>query len=232
MDSCPILFGTIFIPWSLAYRYRGFWFGFWYSLHFNLLSFLRTSDEIPSSNLVLNLLFGIDNATELPENMVEQELQIRARFQLIMLLTAKDPLQQSISCLSDELSEACYRAQASPSSGKHLPLLAFRRTLANFGVQIAKAKEYATPYNHSFEYSQQPPKRSIASTFPGPRGTTRPDEQRSERRDPTDHRRGHSAGRRSGEAAKRTSYLVDSARCNIPPTESRHRYLWHEHPQD
>jgi Mg2+ and Co2+ transporter CorA len=167
MDSCPILFGTIFILWSLAYRYRGFWFGFWYSLHFNLLSFLRTSNESPSSNLVFNLLFGTDNATELPENMAEQELQIRARFQLILLLTAKDPLQQSISCLSEELSEARYRAQASPSSGKHLLLLAFRRTLANFGVQIAKAKEYATLYNHSIEYSQQPPKRSIASTIQG-----------------------------------------------------------------
>jgi len=158
--SNALEFRTVYIPWAL-YRPMGrVWHGYWYLLGDDLSGILcNTSEGASSSNLAFNLLFGIGDATQLPKHAREQEVDVSLRFELLLLLIARRPLQRTISCLSDQLSEARYMAQTSPSSDTYLSLLAFRRTFADVGLSIARTKEFSSQfYGQRFEDMQQSPK--------------------------------------------------------------------------
>jgi hypothetical protein len=122
------------IPWNLTDNNHALWSGDWYSLHDSLFFFLEgKSNGTPSSDLMFNLIFGIDSANNPLENMdglaLEREINVQSRS--LLRLTAKYPLRQIVSCVSQGITQARYKAQASPSSDTYLPLLAFRRTLAD-----------------------------------------------------------------------------------------------------
>jgi len=170
LDSTPLRFKSIDIPWSITrnFYFAEHWHGHWYSLHRDLCEILgNTSDGTLSSNLEFNLVCGIDKATNVVDenDRLGLEFLIRIRSQLLLQLTATFPLQRTISCLSDELSKARLRAQSSPSSDTYLPLLAFRRTLANFAICIARVKHSTSCYEDYFAHTQQPPKRSVTAAF-------------------------------------------------------------------
>lgn len=158
--------GRVYVPWSLELSRNEYWHGYWYTLHRDLLSVLRnTSSQTASSNLEFNLLFGIDNATDLPEGADAMDLEIGLRFEMLLWLTTPLPLQRSVSHLSGQLDKARYKAQTLPSSDTYLPLLAFRRTLADFRIWIAGAKRDLSRLEKDFERMQHPPQRLIVTAF-------------------------------------------------------------------
>ena len=167
LKSSALGFSDFQIPWSLHQQRERLWYGYWYDLREDLIDILcNTSDGTSSFNLGFNLLFGIGNTTKLPENAFKQGLDLPCRFALLLLFTARRPLQRTISRLSDQLSEARYKAQTSPSSDTYLSLLALRRTLAELGLLITRTKGFASlSYEGAFDFMQQSPKLPIAAIF-------------------------------------------------------------------